>query len=350
MSEASIGPNPFEAAMERAIEVYLRAPLGGRATEETTSVYPQDNVVGLGIGNKVVGQRLTSTRCLRFYVMHKLALTGPFGRYCLPRQFAGVPTDVLDVGGPILALAGSPVCQKRLRPARPGCSVGFKLPGAPPGVGSAGTIGAFVRLVDGQYGILSNNHVLANVDQLPLGTPILQPGIADNGKIHRDRIGELRYVTEIKEGVNLDCAVAVVDSNDDVDPTFIGNEKLSSGIPIDAFEGMKVWKYGRTSQYTSGIVDSTNFAFRMNYDIVSVLRGQLISTVRSVIFRNQMTILGPGQHGSNGPFAMEGDSGAVIIDLESNRPTGLLLGGTEKIAVANHLPSVLSHLNVEVVT
>jgi hypothetical protein len=348
MSQVFSRPDEIESAMDSAIDIYLRSPLSSHPTQET-SVRPKDNVVALGIGNKIVRHRSTRTRCLRFYVIKKTKLSGEFREYCLPKRFEGLPTDVIEIGGPFRALAVRPTCQKRLRPARPGCSVGFELPHAPSDVGSAGTIGAFVRLLDGRFGILSNNHVLANVDQLPLRTPILQPGIADDGRPDRDRIGELWKTVPIGSE-NVDCAVALVDNNADMNPVMMGNKKLSSGIPIEGVEGMRVWKYGRSSQYTEGTIDDITFAFRMTYDVVSIVNGSINLEEKPVVFRNQMSILGRNGYESTRPFATDGDSGAFIIDEETGRPTGLLLGGTDRVVVANHLQHVLSHLNVEVVT
>ncbi len=77
--------------------------------------------------------------------------------------------------------------QQRLRPAKGGCSVGFKATGFV----MAGTFGCLVTDGTSRY-ILSNNHVLANENALPLKSPIFQPGLLDNGNPAKDRIAELR--------------------------------------------------------------------------------------------------------------------------------------------------------------
>ena len=282
--------------------------------------------------------------------MHKIELSGPYQHYTLPRQFEGCLTDVIEVGGTFRPLAGKPACQKKLRPARPGCSIGFELSSKPEPIGSAGTLGAFVRSPNGAISILSNNHVLANVNQLPLGTPVLQPGVADDGSMRGDRIGQLTQFAPIQEGSNLDCALASVDRPEDVNPIVMGPRNMSSGLPLDAAEDMHVWKYGRSSQFTEGVIFETHYAFRMNYDLVSVQKGEIVAVPFPIIFRNQIGIWGGQGYGSGSLFATDGDSGAVIIEKESDRPVGLLLGGTDTITVANHLSHVLSHLNVEVVT
>jgi hypothetical protein len=197
--------------------------------------------------------------------------------------------------------------------------------------------------------MLSNNHVLANVNQLPVGTTTLQPGIADDGNPKTDRIGQIANLVQIERGKNLDCGVAVVDRENDIDPRFLGTKKLSSGVPIEATEGMRVWKYGRTTRYTAGRVDNPNFAFRMSYDLVQFRDGKAVSTTMHMVFSNQISIIATDGYESNTPFASDGDSGAVIIEEDTSRPTGLLLAGNDRITAANHLSPVLSHLNVEVV-
>src|ERR1019366_5190363 len=347
MSTPSIPPelDRYASALQRAIGIYLECD----PSCDPASVKPEDNVVGLAVGRKIVRGQLTSTRCLRFYVIHKAVLAGRFRQFTLPREFEGIPTDVIDVGGPLRALGAPLLCRSRLRPARPGCSIGFELPGAPPDIGSAGTLGAIVRLADGRFGMLSNNHVLANVNQLPVGTTTLQPGIADDGNPKTDRIGQIANLVQIERGKNLDCGVAVVDRENDIDPRFLGTKKLSSGVPIEATEGMRVWKYGRTTRYTAGRVDNPNFAFRMSYDLVQFRDGKAVSTTMHMVFSNQISIIATDGYESNTPFASDGDSGAVIIEEDTSRPTGLLLAGNDRITAANHLSPVLSHLNVEVV-
>ena len=76
----------------------------------------------------------------------------------------------------------------RIRPAQPGCSVGFRFPGD--AFVMAGTFGALVRKGTARY-ILSNNHVLANAHAGPVGAPILQPRPYDGGVNPRDRIAVL---------------------------------------------------------------------------------------------------------------------------------------------------------------
>jgi hypothetical protein len=117
----------------------------------------------------------------------------------VPRFIEEVPTDVFE-SGEFEAISkrtwyGKPLNRKKkMRPARPGLSIGHHLV-------SAGTFGAVVYDRDsGEPLILSNNHVLANAtngkDGLSKpGDLILQPGKHDGGIDPRDIIGTLlRFV------------------------------------------------------------------------------------------------------------------------------------------------------------
>ena len=82
----------------------------------------------------------------------------------------------------------NPNPKTRLRPAPPGCSIGFKDPSNM--FTMAGTFGGLVRDGSGLY-VLSNNHVLADENKLPIGSPIFQPGLLDGGNPATDQIASL---------------------------------------------------------------------------------------------------------------------------------------------------------------
>src|SRR5437764_665059 len=80
------------------------------------------------------------------------------------------PTDEIEIGE-ILAFGSF---RQREKPALGGSSVGHVNV-------TAGTLGCLVMLEDDSLCILSNNHVLANVNQASVGDKIVQPGKADGG-------------------------------------------------------------------------------------------------------------------------------------------------------------------------
>ena len=53
--------------------------------------------------------------------------------------------------------------------------------------------------------------------------------------------------------------------------------------------------------------------------------------------------------GTPEPFSDYGDSGALVVDADSRRAVGLLIGGNGEISVANHLEDVLSQLGLSLV-
>ena len=100
----------------------------------------------------------------------------------------------------------------------------------------AGTFGAVVE-AGGTRHILSNNHVLANENRLPIGTPIFQPGLLDGGDVATDQIAELaRFIAIDPDGPNVvDCAIAEVLNAETVCPTFLPRVgRLESAVPIRA--------------------------------------------------------------------------------------------------------------------
>jgi len=53
--------------------------------------------------------------------------------------------------------------------------------------------------------------------------------------------------------------------------------------------------------------------------------------------------------GVSGVFSEYGDSGAIVVEVDSGRATGLLIGGSTEYSVANHLDDVLTELDVRLV-
>jgi hypothetical protein len=326
-------PSELADAKRAALERLL---VGERARGHPWAVRsaPAHNVVGVGIGRKIKNSRLTGTRCVRFYVEHKLPREAIPREFLLPESIRGVKTDVIETGRFRAFLPAPPLGQTRLRPAMPGCSIGFQFGDAESGSLMAGTLGAVVETGGVRY-ILSNNHVLANENALPVGSPVYQPGLLDGGNAATDRIATLtRFVPLNSGGANLvDCAIAQVD-NGAVDPTILPQiGRLTGPDPIDATDGMKVEKTGRATGYTTGAVTDVSANISVEFDI------GLLN------FADQILIKSAG-----GPFSDSGDSGSLVVDVASGRATGLLIGGTPQFAMANHIADVLQALNVSLVT
>ena len=145
------------------------------------SLLARPNVIGLGVGYKVSGSQSTDELCVVVLVRRKLPPVSLHEADFIPREVAGVRTDVFEVGD----LRPLTTYTERHRPAPGGVSLGhYQI--------TAGTLGCVVR--DHKTGvrmILSNNHVLANRNDGKPGDPILQPGPADGGSPQRDTIALL---------------------------------------------------------------------------------------------------------------------------------------------------------------
>jgi hypothetical protein len=289
------------------------------------------NVVGVGIGRKIKRGRLLKRPCVRIYVERKIARDALPSRAILPDAISGIETDVIETGRFRAHANGA---QKRLRPARPGCSIGFQFPDPTLGDLMAGTLGAVVE-ADGRRYILSNNHVLANENALPIGTPIFQPGLLDGGKVASDSIAKLARFIPLDPAAHntVDCAIALFDDDAMAQGAILPKVgKLKTPDPIDAVEGMAVEKTGRATGYTTGSVFDVSATITVQFDL-----GLLT-------FADQVLIRGDG-----GPFSDGGDSGALVVDQKSGRATGLLIGGVPQFAIANHISDVLQNLNVRLV-
>jgi hypothetical protein len=222
--------------------------------------------------------------------------------------------------------------QTRVRPLRIGTSIGhFRV--------TAGTLGAFVRLrAASPQLILSNNHVLANENRARKGDAILQPGSLDNGQEPADLVGALGEFKRLKRvgGNLLDCALASIESNIDIDAADLGSGRKLRGT-TEVAGRMKVHKLGRTTGATSGRVT----AIEMDNLVIRYDAGDLR-------FDQQIEIEGAG----DGPFSAGGDSGSLIVD-DGGRAVALLFAGGDQggtngkgLTYANPIQPVLQALGV----
>jgi len=226
---------------------------------------------------------------------------------------------------------------------------------SPTTVRYAGTLGAFCRdNLSGRDCILSNNHVLADVNGMPIGTTVMQPGAGDGGDAEKDVIAELIRFVPVQFGGfpnRVDAAVAALsehgrredratlyDSADRPQPALT----LQPGSPVEPLPGMSVFKTGRTTRHTRGrvrAVNVNNYLVDMGVDVAR--------------FDGQMVVemdMSPAQ-----PFSRPGDSGSLIVDKEG-RPVGLLFAGSASggagnvgITGANPISSVTSQLGVTLI-
>jgi hypothetical protein len=313
-----------------------------RALSTVVSPQPDRNVLGVGIGEKIVDSKPTGVRAVKFLVRSKFPEEQLENKNRLPKSIDGLPVDVEQVGflrrfatrAPARprrpAAEAPPNPRVRIRPAQPGCSIGFRDPNNQ--FVMAGTFGALVRDDRARY-ILSNNHVLADEGQLAAGAAIFQPGLLDGGHPNADRIAELTRFVALQAGVfnKVDGAIARV-----LDDSQVSNEILGIGAPngiAPAQIDMVVHKFGRTTSYRAGRITSIDTDVTVAYE------------TGNFMYEGQIIIVGFGAQS----FSDAGDSGSLILERSSQRAIGLLFAGSSTHTIANHIQDVLDALKVTLV-
>ncbi|HID88817.1 MAG TPA: hypothetical protein EYP52_03805 [Anaerolineae bacterium] len=307
------------------------------------------NVVACGIGYKVSKGIRTDEISIIVSVTHKVDPSALSVEDLVPRELEGVRTDVVETG--ILRAHQKPT--DRWRPAPPGVSIGHSQV-------TAGTFGCLVRRGEEIF-LLSNNHVLADLNRGRPGDPILQPGTADGGTME-DRIGTLAEFTPLDFGTEepecqvarwlaqgLNRLAALVGSSHRLQPVrqtpginrvdaalarplspdLVTNEILYIGTPVGvgtATLGTRVQKTGRTTGYTTGTITQIDATVRIDYYGPSALfEGQLVAS----------------------PMSQPGDSGSAVLDMEEH-VVGLLFAGSDAATIINPIDEVLTALDVEI--
>lgn len=299
------------------------------------------NVSGVGIGRKVVGGKLTERFAIRIYVTKKVPKERLKKDALVPSEVEGVPTDVVQIGK-LRRLAHT----FRARPARGGDSIG-DCTWVVQGWYTAGTLGGlFIDNTDGAQVILSNNHVIAESDDVTInvanvGDDVVQPGTMDCGDCATDVIANLKRWQQYQlppQWNRVDAAIAEVvnvgdvlnDIHDIGPPT--GHRALTT-----ADEGVTtVQKSGRTTEYTQGLV------FDVDFDTTPINMGQ--GNVAQ--FEDQILI----QPAGGVPFSLGGDSGSLVLDMDSKIVGLLFAGSCDGWAVANHFGHVLGDLDIRLPT
>lgn len=196
---------------------------------------------------------------------------------------------------------------------------------APSGENYAGTFGALVKKRNNKgLFVLSNNHVLAACNHVPVGMPILSPSNIDGrpggkapGEIARHeeicelRSGEPSLVKPCRE----DVAIARVGNPAEVS-SWQGDSENGYDTPRDVVApaaGMRVKKFGRTTGFTKGAVESlvntpTPIPYKSRFFAATVWV-QDVWVIRA----------DPGT-----AFALPGDSGSLVVAEDESASIGLV--------------------------
>jgi S1-C subfamily serine protease len=307
------------------------------------------NVVATGIGYKTTQGKKTNQLCIICGVQEKRAETRLTKKELIPAQIQGVVTDVYPTG-----IIYAQVDHKaRFRPAPGGVSIGHRYI-------TAGTLGCLVKKHDTVY-ILSNNHVLANTNEAEINDIILQPGLFDGGssdKNHLARLSEFvpitfdgaksscflgRAAASLLNGISfltgsrtrlipvrkaagenlVDAALAQPINGNDVK-----NEILQIGAVsgvAEAHLGMAIKKSGRTTGYTTGVIQQVDATVKVNY-----------GENKNAIFVDQLIA---------GTMSQGGDSGSAVLN-NKNKLIGLLFAGSNNSTIINRIQNVFQLLEI----
>ena len=134
---------------------------------------------------------------------------------------------------------------------------------------TAGTLGCRVSRGCHQY-VLSNAHVIANVNAGVAGDSILQPGPSDGGVHPTDEIATLVESVPIIIGTDdvenkVDAALALTDSSMATTITRTNGYGEPKAATVTAEVGMLVQKYGRSSANSHGFVDMIGVTVDVGY-------------------------------------------------------------------------------------
>jgi hypothetical protein len=323
----------LRAAKKDAAQQLLQpAPMAFSAFAASTSPEPSSNLVGVGIGEQISGGKHTGLMAVKFLVRIKYPDNQIPDSDRLPTEVNGHPVDVEQVGTFRRFAPTMPNPRKKIRPAPPGSSIGYKDPANR--IIMAGTFGALVGKGAKRF-VLSNNHVLADENKLPLGSSIFQPGFLDAGNPpNNGPIAKLTKFIPLKFGSGMnkvDCAIAELNKLSLATNSilFIGPPKGKTAAQID----MVVHKFGRTTGFTVGRITSVETDVQVGYE------------GGTATFDNQIIIVGL----SATPFSAGGDSGSLILERSTNKAVGLLFAGSSTHTIANHIDDVLSAVGVTLV-
>jgi len=305
------------------------------------------NVHGVGLGFNLEEDINTSDPRIQVYVKPKLSIQELYKNDIVPADLRGVKTSVKEYEE-----AQCEVNKTKYRPLKGGISCGHS-------TRTTGTLGMTFKY-NGEKFILSNNHVLANVNDYNLEDSIIQPASGDGGDMS-DTVANLFRVVNLNKGDSLKDAQKRVSSRilrfsrcvfglgkktearsldkkvqkNKVD-TAVAKVKEDVSFSEEILEigeingikepeiGMNVKKVGRTTGFTDSKIVQMDASVDVNY------------TSEKLHFTDQVLTK---------DMSDPGDSGSVILS-EDNFLVGLLFAGGSNYTIMNKISNVFQHLNM----
>jgi PKD repeat protein len=267
---------------------------------------------------------------------------------------AGVPSrlDDIPVAVEVTGMFVAGGTTDKTSPAPNGYSVGH------PNI-TAGTLGAVVRDASNQCYILSNNHVLADVNNAAIGDNTLQPGPFDGGQNPQDAIASLADYEpiDLSGGDNeMDAAISAIFPAADVTGSAPGSSDSppAYGTPsetaTDASVGLDVQKFGRTTLWTHGEIDTENVTASICYECAGPFCRRCKAAATFVNLLSIPDATATDANGNPANFSDGGDSGSLIVTETGSNPTALLFAGSSTRTLAHPIQPVLTRFGVEVET
>jgi hypothetical protein len=207
---------------------------------------------------------------------------------------------------------------------------------------TSGTLGSMVQDQSGNQYILSNNHVLADINQAKPGELIVQPGLVEMPvncmQSPSDTVATFTRTIKLNfrgGKKTIDAAIASVTPGD-VNADILNIGGIASSVVTPKLR-LAVQKMGRTTCLTQGKITAVGVKANISY---SGIGGGIAK------FVNQIVIAGINQ-----TFASPGDSGSLIVTQDScPRAVGLLFAGAaDGSTIANPISAVLKGLTVTMV-
>ncbi|KEI15884.1 hypothetical protein Z959_11515 [Clostridium novyi B str. ATCC 27606] len=286
--------------------------------------FNKSNVVGIGCGYKIKNGFYTNQLCIQVFVSRKLPSNELNTNDLIPALYKGILTDIKETGG----FTAYSLTQK-IRPTPGGYIIANEY-----NTNYSGTLGCLVTDNKDLF-VLSNNHVLARMNQIQLNTKIIQPSNEFGGDPKTDIIATLIRYIKIRfiETYNMpfnytDCGIAKI-----IDKSLVSPEIALVGIPKGVSNpklNQPIKKVGAISELTTGVITSIHNTMTVNYQDIK----------KSAIFKEQIFTSFMAEHG---------DSGAILLD-QNNNVIGLLMSGSKNTSVFNPIDTVLKQLNVNLVT
>lgn len=200
-----------------------------------------------------------------------------------------------------------------------------------------GTIGCFAKNEDDDVFLITSSHALCGLGQGVDGDEI---SLENEGFYSQPRIATIHYYTKLNANTpqTSDLCLARLEPriswHQELHPR--KRSKLPSPYSLSGVAepelGNKVYKCGRTSNLTSGVITSVGTSSMVQ-----------IGSER-IKFRNVFTVENP----SGLSFAFAGDSGSVIFD-ESKRVLGILFAFTHRVGFAFPIAQALKDQNMTLV-